>query len=38
MMNEMVKFWIKGLLENEINETPYNWLWSHNRWKIKVNK
>ena len=25
-------------LENEITETPYNWLWSHNRWKIKVNK
>ena len=22
------------LLENEINETPHNWLWSHNRWKI----
>ena len=22
------------LLEAEINETPYNWLWSHNRWKI----
>jgi KDO2-lipid IV(A) lauroyltransferase len=21
------------LLEEEINETPYNWLWSHNRWK-----
>lgn len=21
-------------LEDEINETPYNWLWSHNRWKI----
>ena len=24
-----------GLLEDEINETPYNWLWSHNRWKIR---
>ena len=23
------------LLENEINETPHNWLWSHNRWKIR---
>lgn len=22
------------LLEEEINETPHNWLWSHNRWKI----
>lgn len=22
------------LLEKEINETPYNWLWTHNRWKI----
>lgn len=22
------------LLEQEIMETPYNWLWSHNRWKI----
>lgn len=22
------------LLEMEINETPHNWLWSHNRWKI----
>lgn len=21
-------------LEEEINETPHNWLWSHNRWKI----
>ena len=21
------------LLEEEINETPYNWLWSHKRWK-----
>ena len=21
------------LLEAEINETPHNWLWSHNRWK-----
>ena len=21
------------LLEEEINETPYNWLWSHTRWK-----
>ena len=21
------------LLEEEINETPHNWLWSHNRWK-----
>jgi KDO2-lipid IV(A) lauroyltransferase len=20
-------------LEKEINETPYNWLWSHKRWK-----
>ena len=23
------------LLEQEINETPHNWLWSHNRWKIR---
>lgn len=23
------------LLEQEIHETPYNWLWSHNRWKIR---
>lgn len=23
------------LLEEEINETPHNWLWTHNRWKIK---
>ena len=23
------------LLESEINETPHNWLWSHNRWKIR---
>ena len=23
------------LLEEEIKETPYNWLWSHNRWKIR---
>jgi KDO2-lipid IV(A) lauroyltransferase len=22
------------LLEQEIRETPHNWLWSHNRWKI----
>jgi len=22
------------LLEMEINETPHNWLWSHNRWKF----
>lgn len=21
------------ILEEEINETPYNWLWSHKRWK-----
>lgn len=21
------------LLEEELNETPYNWLWSHKRWK-----
>lgn len=21
------------LLEKDINETPYNWLWSHKRWK-----
>ena len=21
------------LLEEEIRETPHNWLWSHNRWK-----
>ena len=21
------------LLQEEIRETPYNWLWSHNRWK-----
>ena len=21
------------LLEEEIRETPYNWLWSHKRWK-----
>ena len=24
------------LLEMEINETPHNWLWSHNRWNIKT--
>ena len=24
-----------NLLEQEIKETPCNWLWSHNRWKIK---
>ena len=23
------------LLEEEIKETPHNWLWSHNRWKLK---
>ena len=23
------------LLEAEIMETPHNWLWSHNRWKIR---
>ena len=23
------------LLEQEILETPHNWLWSHNRWKIR---
>lgn len=23
------------LLEEEIRETPHNWLWTHNRWKIK---
>ena len=23
------------LLEQEIKETPHNWLWSHNRWKIR---
>jgi KDO2-lipid IV(A) lauroyltransferase len=23
------------LLEREIRETPHNWLWSHNRWKIR---
>lgn len=23
------------LLETEIRETPHNWLWSHNRWKIR---
>ena len=23
------------LLEEEICETPHNWLWTHNRWKIK---
>lgn len=23
------------LLEEEIRETPHNWLWSHNRWKLK---
>lgn len=23
------------LLEQEIRETPHNWLWSHNRWKIR---
>lgn len=22
------------LLQEEINETPYNWLWTHNRWKL----
>lgn len=22
-----------SLLEKDINETPHNWLWSHNRWK-----
>ena len=21
------------LLEEELNETPHNWLWTHNRWK-----
>jgi KDO2-lipid IV(A) lauroyltransferase len=21
------------LLEQEINETPHNWLWTHKRWK-----
>ena len=21
------------LLEEEINETPHNWLWTHKRWK-----
>jgi len=21
------------ILEDEINETPYNWLWTHKRWK-----
>jgi KDO2-lipid IV(A) lauroyltransferase len=21
------------LLQDEINETPHNWLWSHKRWK-----
>ena len=26
-----------SLLEQEIRETPCNWLWSHNRWKIKTN-
>lgn len=24
-----------ALLEEEIRETPHNWLWTHNRWKIK---
>ena len=24
-----------SLLEQEIMETPCNWLWTHNRWKIK---
>jgi KDO2-lipid IV(A) lauroyltransferase len=24
------------LLEDEIRENPYNWLWSHNRWKINA--
>ena len=24
-----------SLLEQEIRETPSNWLWTHNRWKIK---
>ena len=24
-----------ALLQDEINETPHNWLWSHNRWKTK---
>ena len=24
-----------SLLEQEIRETPCNWLWTHNRWKIK---
>ena len=23
------------ILEEEIKETPHNWLWSHNRWKIR---
>ena len=23
------------LLEQEIRENPHNWLWSHNRWKIR---
>ncbi len=22
-------------LQDEINETPHNWLWSHNRWKTR---
>ena len=24
-----------ALLQDEINETPHNWLWSHNRWKTR---
>ena len=30
--DELMKQYYK-LLEEEINETPHNWLWSHNRWK-----
>lgn len=29
--NIMRKYY--DLLEEEINETPHNWLWTHNRWK-----
>ena len=26
------------VLERAIKETPYNWLWSHRRWKLSKNK
>ncbi len=30
--DEMMKRYFE-LLEQEIKETPHNWLWSHKRWK-----